>query len=133
MKQHKQGPLQGMLDAQWEAQCEYYGTAPGELVQERRSDYARTMAFALNDEVSEAMQEIAWKPWSSDHTKFNREAFQQELIDALFFWMNLWLLSSGSADELVSMFDKVTEKNRARRADGYDARKDQNGRQFDGK
>lgn len=125
--------IQSMLNDQWEAQIEYYSLAPDQLVGKQRSNYARTMAFALHDEVCEAMQEIAWKPWSSDHEKFNRKAFQQELIDALFFWMNLWLLSGSDADELISMFNHVSAKNAARRANGYNARKDQDGRQLDAK
>jgi len=125
--------LQRCFDSQWEAQCEYWGLAPDELSDMQRGKYVRSMSLALIEEVGEALQEIAHKPWASDKSYFNKDAYKHELMDVFYFFLNLWLVTGSDAKEFTAIFDEVAEKNRLRRAGDYTGTdKAADGRQLDG-
>jgi dimeric dUTPase (all-alpha-NTP-PPase superfamily) len=113
--------LQDMLDAQRRLQTEYMTGDPAEMRGEERADFFRTMYVALSAELAEAGQEIAWKPWSSDKTYFDRQAYLEELVDAWHFFMNLMLIANISADEFVLAYDTKRKVNEQRQLDKYNA------------
>lgn len=44
--------------------------------------------FALIVEVTEALDEINWKPWRARDKIIDREKLAEELVDVLQFWLN---------------------------------------------
>lgn len=80
-----------MLEMQLNLQIEKMGHDPRELEGEAREDFFRTMAYALEDEIHEAGQEISWKPWAKAQF-FNREPYIKELVDANHFLLNLIIM-----------------------------------------
>jgi dUTPase len=91
-----------------------------------RADYALMNAYALVDEVSEAMAEIAWKPWAKDRGTVNRDAMVGELIDVAHFLANLLTMLRVTDLEWEEKYQEKQERNRQRQktAGGYDTRQD---------
>lgn len=94
------------------------------LDEEELIDYITWNAFAMLDEVHEAMKEVSWKPWASA-TYVNREAFLKELIDAAHFLNNMWLaVAKLESTEAASLFKALYQDkhitNARRQAVGYD-------------
>jgi hypothetical protein len=128
-----ENPFRDWLIAQYKPETQSFGNIPpriGEAGGPERADFFRWNCYAATDELHEAGQEIAWKPWaSSDH--FNRQAYLKELVDALFFVGNLVLLAGEDgdhisyieqlADELWDLYQQKVEVNVARMESGtYD-------------
>src|SRR5215211_96058 len=90
-------PFQAWLLTQYELEVNSFGNDPPALDDETRKDFFRWNAFALEDELHEAAQEIAWKPWATT-THFNREAFLRELVDVMFFLGNIVLIAAHTTD-----------------------------------
>ena len=110
--------LTRMFDTQLEMQINSFGANPAELVGEERKRFVTAMALAINTEVAEAMQEIAWKPWAkTDH--FNRDAFIEELVDMWHFLMNLALVADCTAGEFFDVYMAKVDVNKRRQLDGY--------------
>jgi dimeric dUTPase (all-alpha-NTP-PPase superfamily) len=112
-------PLWEMLEQQERFQRRLLGAAPKDLTPHDRAAYVREMKVALDDELHEALGEIAWKSWAST-THFNRDAYVSELIDAWHFYMNLLLVADVSAEEFGERYMEKLRKNHARQDDGYD-------------
>ena len=100
---------------------------PAELEGEALADFMRWNAFALTDEVHEALAEVGWKPWASSR-HVNHPQFMQEMVDAWHFFLNLLIAGAGQAgmtiDEYADAFEahyvKKNEKNLQRQRQGYD-------------
>ena len=93
-----------------------------------KKDYVLRNAYALEDEIHEATNEVDWKPWV-DGQVFNRDAFLKELIDAQHFLMNLMLLCKEQgqsvddfARETFGRYLGKADVNRIRQETGYDGR-----------
>jgi dimeric dUTPase (all-alpha-NTP-PPase superfamily) len=110
--------LDTMFETQRDMQINSFGADPAELVGEERKHFVTAMALAINTEVAEAMQEIAWKPWAkTDH--LNREAFIEELVDMMHFVMNLALVADCDAAEFFEAYMTKVEENKRRQREGY--------------
>lgn len=90
------------------------GVDPADFEPEKRAEYIRGQVIALSDEIHEALAEVAWKPWSSDKSKFNRDAYVRELIDAFHFMLNLFIVAGVSPDELYVVFREKNDVNWSR-------------------
>lgn len=114
--------LDALLEMQRRLQIGSYGDDPRDLSGSERADFFRTMAFALNAELVEASEEIGWKPWAKGEKAryINREAYLKELVDAFHFFMNLWLLAGGTAEDLYEMYMAKRNVNERRQVEGYD-------------
>lgn len=114
-----------MLKMQLELQLAMPNGDPRRLTPEERNHFLQWTAFALTDELHEAMQEVGWKPWATSR-HLNRDAFMKEMVDAFHFFMNMLLAGSGheSVDELASeffrMYQDKNHKNFVRQEEGYD-------------
>lgn len=89
----------------------HQGTDPKDMEPARRSEYVRMQILALQAELFEMLDEIAWKAWSSDKEKFNREAFIREGIDVAHFLINLLLAAGVDADEFFRVFKEKNDVN----------------------
>lgn len=95
-----------------------YGKDPAQLDGRDRVEYVRWNMLAAHDELSEALGEIAWKPWA-DAEYFNRDEFIGELVDVMHFVGNM-LVAAGCTDaELNARYLAKMEKNRKRMESGY--------------
>lgn len=91
------------------------GNGGGEtLVQEVKDNI-----LALSDELHEALAEVGWKAWASSR-HMNADAFKGELVDALHFFVNLYALAGGDADDLYERYLAKNRRNLERQLEGYD-------------
>lgn len=111
--------LAEIFERQLELQKKSFGVDPQELDERERADYVRSMTLALIDELHEALGEIGWKPWATSR-HMNREAFIGELIDALHFLVNLFLVAGANPDEVAIKYFAKAAKNQKRQEQGYD-------------
>jgi len=111
--------LSEIFARQRELQTRSFGVDPASLDENERVRYVIDMNMALQDELHEALGEIGWKPWATSR-HFNRDAYVGELIDALHFLVNLFLVAGADADEVHNLYLAKANKNARRQQDGYD-------------
>lgn len=70
-------------------------------------------------ELSEAMQELRSKPWKQKWAPTDVAKFQEEMADALHFYVEMCITAGISADTLFKQYFKAWEKNRGRQDNGY--------------
>ena len=70
-------------------------------------------------ELSEAMQELRWKPWKQRWAHTDREKFVEEMADALHFFVEMCITAGINADGLFDAYFRAWEKNRGRQENGY--------------
>lgn len=92
---------------------------PAALDGVERVQFFKDMHIALTDEMHEMLAEMSWKPWAkADY--FHTDAVRGELVDVFHFFMNLWLATGATADELYEGYLVKRAKNLKRQQDGYD-------------
>lgn len=89
----------------------------------------RDMAFFLNQEVVELIEEIGGKdinkPWKKDYHNLHNsdvvitDKVRSEAIDMLKFSMNICLMAGITPENVNEEFDKVHDKNITRLENGY--------------
>lgn len=116
-----------MFDRQVSLQREAYSldleVLASRPVSEARIQNIKNNVLALTDELHEALNEVGWKPWATSR-HVNERAFQGEIVDALHFLINLYLLGGGTPDTLYDQYREKNDKNRKRQQAGYDGIKD---------
>ena len=128
------GTFDSLLQAQRELQQESFDTDPIELCGQARAEYIRWNVLALEDELHEALQELRWKPWTTPEDQgrwVHRDAYVKELVDALHFLLNLFLVADVQSREVVDRYFAKREVNAQRQRDGYAGAKDSDGRATD--
>jgi dimeric dUTPase (all-alpha-NTP-PPase superfamily) len=110
--------IEKMFQRQADLQVNSFGITPWLLEGPDRREYVAAMSLALQDELSEALREIAWKPWAQDDYVNQRE-FLGELVDLFHFLMNLALIVDPTGDAFVEAYFKKAEVNAKRQARGY--------------
>lgn len=132
----KANPFESWLQLQFELQLTAFDNDPSALGSENRAEFLIWNAFAAEDELHEAMQEVGWKPWATSR-HLNREAFLDEIVDAMHFVGNMILTCAlkfpeldgkltddytdirGLADELWQRYRAKVQKNIDRQREGY--------------
>jgi len=100
------------------------GRVPADLRGDDMADFMRWNAFALDDEIHEAMAEVGWKPWATSR-HINHDAFMKEMVDAWHFFMNMLLCGCQGmtpaeiADEFTRRYIEKNAKNAQRQEEGY--------------
>lgn len=89
-----------------------------------RIAYIKEMKLALEAELQEALNETTWKPWTKRSAAINVTAYVGELVDALHFLMNMFLVIGEDPTHLAKrVFETYLVKhgiNADRQANGYD-------------
>lgn len=138
-------PFHAWLLLQRQLQVDAFSYDPALLAGDDRAQFATWNAYALVDELSEAMQEVGWKPWAKSR-HLNREEFMGEMVDLLHFAGNLLLMCAPVlagefitregdhvdtftdvavlADELWDMYRSKVQENLRRQVEGYDGVKE---------
>jgi len=114
-----------LLQKQADLQMHMKDGDPRLLEGEARTTFLQWNAFALTDELHEAMQEVGWKPWAtSNHV--NESAFLDERVDAFHFFMNMLLAGTVYTDvdslsaAFFARYEAKHAKNIQRQQEGYD-------------
>jgi len=114
-----------MLEMQLELQKKHMKDGDPRLLSgDERADFMRWNAFALEDEIHEAMQEVGWKPWATNRD-INQELFLKEMVDAFHFFMNMLLCGmghlqpAGIADAFTIAYIEKNAVNAQRQQEGY--------------
>ena len=121
--------LKELYDLQHDLQATHFKD-PATFTRDEAIEFIRWNVLALHDELSEALQEVGWKPWA-DSNHIHREEYIGELVDALHFLFNLFLAVGATPADIYYGYKKKNEKNRKRQLDGYTGEKDHNGREID--
>lgn len=111
--------LTQIMARQKHAQKESHGIDLDALTTEERVEFIRWNVLALEDELHEALAETSWRPWAKS-THINKDAFTGELVDALHFLVNLFLVVGATSDEVSERYFAKRAKNDKRQAEGYD-------------
>lgn len=118
--------LAEMFTAQWELQVDGFDVDPQALRGEERAEYVRWNALALIAELTEALEEVGWKPWASDRS-ISPELFLKELVDAFHFLVNLALVAGGelrltpweTGTYFADLYASKRQTNLDRQLEGY--------------
>lgn len=105
-------------------------TDPARMNRTEAIEFIRWNVLALEDELHEALQEVGWKPWSTS-VHLNRTEYVGELVDALHFLVNLFLVVGADAQEVYDRYVVKNRTNHRRQESGYSGVKDANGREID--
>jgi len=82
------------------------------------ASYRVEMAFAMTDELHEAMNETGWKSWASSR-HVNEEEIKDELADTWLFLLNLMLSVGMTAEDLFTRYAQKRIKAERRLANKY--------------
>lgn len=116
--------LAEMLAAQLKLQKEHMKDGnPQTLTGDEMADFMRWNAFALEDEIHEAMAEVGWKPWAT-HRGIAEAAFLKEMVDGWHFFMNMLLCALPDSPEVIAekfmaAYYEKNQINAQRQLEGY--------------
>lgn len=98
-------------------QRQSFGRDPALLEGAPLADYVRWNTLAAHAELTEALDEVDWKPWTVTEDGFrNRDAFVGELVDVLHFVANMLVAARCTDAELTERYEAKQQKNRDRMA-----------------
>lgn len=86
---------------------------------DQRIDYVRWNILALTDELHEALAETKWKPWAPARRydqAVDNDKFGGELVDAMHFLINLFLVVGWDADQVFERYIAKHNVNKRRQA-----------------
>lgn len=116
--------LEDLLRLQRELQDHIRRSAGRPLVSELdtqgQGDYIAEDVLGATDELHEALDHVGWKSWAKEKGIIDRRAYLAEVVDVLFFWMNLVNVAGASADEVEKIYVEKHARNMARYANGPD-------------
>ena len=108
-------------------QKEYFNADPRSFRGEERAEYIRTNILAAVAELIEMLDEVTWKPWSSEEPGVikSKESFISESVDVGHFVANALLAGGATDSEYWSSYNSKMQRNRDRmsKSGGYQASK----------
>ncbi len=112
------------LESTCRLQQEVYGVDYGSISGEKLADHMLMNAFALADELHEAMAECQWKDWAANRGQVNRDLMLGELIDLAHFLANMVTALDVTDEEWERRYQEKQQRNRDRQArpSGYTSR-----------
>jgi hypothetical protein len=96
-----------------------YGGDYGDLSSRRVQARIHELYGYLVRELSEAMQELKLKPWKQTEKLTDREAFVNEVGDAMHFFVELCITAGITAEDLFAAYFRMHAKNVERQDNGY--------------
>lgn len=98
-------------------QRQSFGRDPALLQGADLAEYIRWNTLAAHAELTEALDEVDWKPWTVTEDGIrNRDAFVGELVDVLHFVANMLVAAKCTDAELSLKYALKQQKNRERMA-----------------
>jgi hypothetical protein len=83
--------------------------------QQRLKDFA----WRITEELGEAMNCLKNKPWKQTHMETDTVHYEEEIVDAFHFFIELCILSGFDADSLTDMYLKKSQVNQFRQRSQY--------------
>lgn len=78
-----------LLDLQHEFELKYFDTETRNLSDRELTPFVRNQVLAIINESNELLDSFHWKPWDSEVGSIDISHSREELIDILFFWLNM--------------------------------------------
>ena len=75
--------------------------------------------WRITEEIGEAANCLKNKPWKTSEILTDEEHFKEELIDALHFFIELFILVGFDANSLYDYYFKKNKVNQFRQGSGY--------------
>lgn len=110
--------LEHMFQLQQQLERRYGHTFP--QTKQDTSETIRNAVLALTDELHEALHEVNWKPWTSLEGLKQRDAYKDELVDCLHFFIVLCLAGGVTPKDLYLGYLTKNAQNGQRQRTGYD-------------
>ena len=79
----------------------------------------KDFAWRITEELGEAMNCLKNKPWKQTHMETDRVHFEEEIIDALHFFIEMCILIGFDARSLTEMYLKKSLVNKFRQESNY--------------
>lgn len=79
----------------------------------------KDFAWRVTEEIGEAMNCLKNKPWKQTQMLTDEVHYKEELIDALHFFVELFLLSGMGPQDVYEMYFKKSEVNKFRQRSQY--------------
>jgi len=79
----------------------------------------KDMAWRITEELGEAMNNLKNRPWKKMHIKTNKAAYEEELIDAFHFFIELLITSGFTPTKLYKAYVTKADINKKRQSSGY--------------
>lgn len=117
--------LAEVFERQYQLQVDSYGIDPVTLDGQARIEFVRWNVLALHAELTEALDEMSWKPWATARY-FNGELMLKELVDAFHFLVNVALVAGegrspkSTAAAFLAEYRRKADENAHRQVEGYD-------------
>lgn len=89
-----------------------------EMDDQQRSDTIKEDVLAATDELHEALAKVGWKSWATERGILDRDAYLREIVDALFFLMNLMNAADPAPGEIDALYSEKWSRNWQRYATG---------------
>lgn len=83
------------------------------------ADTVRTLFTAITVEMAEVIQELNWKPWKKTQKKVASGKVLEELVDVLFFYLELCIVLGFSHRDIFEAYKRKLEVNNKRIDTGY--------------
>lgn len=118
--------LEEIIARQLDLQLNHFKAIGAGSTYEERMQYLKDNLIALEHELHEALDETNWKPWTTREGFMDTEPYIGELIDALHFLLNLFIVTApelSAADFATLIYTRYMAKaqvNEERQAAGYD-------------
>lgn len=94
---------------------DHYGKLDYRYVQH----FLKDLAWCTTEELGEAMNELKNRPWKTSFTQTDEEAFKEEVVDALHFFIELCIVAGFDAEELHARYLGKHQTNILRQETGY--------------
>jgi len=82
----------------------------------------RVNVIATVAEMMELLETCPWKPWKTYTKPMQKEEVMEarlEIVDALCFLMNCWMLLGGDGEDLAHLYLAKMKENHRRQEEGY--------------
>lgn len=92
---------------------------PVDLNDSKGQSRLKDFAWRITEELGEAMNCLKNKPWKQTQMLTDTIHYKEELIDALHFFIELFILSGMEASDVYQMYFKKNEVNKFRQRSNY--------------
>jgi len=92
---------------------------PVEIDSQHGQQRLKDFAWRITEELGEAMNCLKNKPWKQTHMETDRTHYEEELVDAFHFFIELCILSGFDAQSLTEMYLKKSLVNKFRQRSQY--------------
>lgn len=102
-----------LLDLQHEFELDYFNTETRNISDQELTYFVRNQVLAIVSETNELLDSFHWKPWDSQSGSLDINHSREELIDILFFWLNMANALGLDRDSIEQLY--IAKRNKVAR------------------